>query len=159
MKRLTYGSLSFLLACTFSIAVFALPAGPDQPRMQAVKADLDNALESLRKASADKGGHREKAIDLTSQAITAVNNGIEYDRTHYTPRGRNASELGELSFLPASTLADQPNIVNARTFLQDALGNLNKASADKGGFREQAQTLVRNAIVEVNLGIEYDRNN
>lgn len=160
MKNLAYGSLVLLLACSLSVAVFALPAaGPDQPRMHAAKADLENALKSLRKATADKGGHREKAIDLASQAITAVNDGIEYDRTHYTPKGRNNSDSGEESFRPVSIMTDQPNMVDARTFLQNALVNLNKASTDKGGYRERAQTLVRNAIAEVNLGIEYDRNN
>ena len=49
--------------------------------------------------------------------------------------------------------------MNARTHLQNALGNLNAASADKGGFREQAIDLVRQAISEVNAGIEYDRRN
>lgn len=159
MKRMAYGSLALLLACSLSIAVFALPASPDQPRMQAAKVDLEKALNSLRKATADKGGHREKAIDLTSQAITAVNDGIEYDRTHYTPKGRHNSDFGDVGLLPASTFVDQPNMVNARTHLQNALGNLNRASADKGGYRGRAQTLVRNAIAEVNLGIAYDRNN
>jgi hypothetical protein len=57
----------------------------DQPRMQAAKVDLENAMKSLNKASADKGGHREKAMNRISKAITAVNQGIEYDRTHFTP--------------------------------------------------------------------------
>lgn len=92
-------------------------------------------------------------------AITAVNDGIEYDRTHYTPNGRNSSDFGEESFRLASTLTDQPNMVNARTYLQNALGNLNRASADKGGYRERAQAKIRNGIAEVNLAIEYDRNN
>ena len=62
-----------------------------------------------------------------------------------------------VAVLPASTTFDQPNMVNAREHLQNAIGNLNRATADKGGFREQALGYVRHAIEEVNAGIEYDR--
>jgi hypothetical protein len=48
-------------------------------------------------------------------------------------------------------------MMNARRFLQNALGNLNVASADKGGYREQAINLTRQAISEVDAGIAYDR--
>ena len=130
----------------------------DQPRMQAAKANLENAQNSLRKATADKGGHRQLAMDLVARAITAVNNGIEYDRTHYTPgRRRHDSDFDADSFLATATPVDQPNMVNARAHLQTALGNLNAASVDKGGYREQALGYVRQAISEVNAGIEYDR--
>lgn len=36
--------------------------------MQAAKSDLDNAMKSLRNASADKGGHCERAIGLVREA-------------------------------------------------------------------------------------------
>lgn len=159
MKKIIYGSLAILFAVSLSAVAFAMTSSPDQPRMHAAKADLENALKSLGKATDDKGGHKAKAIDLTSQAITAVNDGIEYDRTHFTPRGRNSSDFRDNNFSSVTALTDQPNMVNARTFLQNALANLDRASADKGGYRERAQTLVRSAIAEVNLGIEYDRNN
>jgi hypothetical protein len=126
--------------------------------MHAAKEDLEKAMKSLRKATADKGGHREKAMDLASRAIGAVDRGIEFDRTHFTPgRRRRNTDFDENILLAASTMPDQPNMENARTHLQNALGNLNAASADKGGFREQAIDLVRQAISEVNAGIEYDR--
>jgi len=54
---------------------------------------------------------------------------------------------------------DQPNMEKARSYLQSALSNLNRASADKGGYREQAMRQVRDAIDAVNDGIEYDRKN
>lgn len=136
-------------------ASFALSVRADQPRMQEARSNLDNALKSLKRASADKGGHRERAMDLTSQAITAVNKGIEYDRTHITPRTN--SDLNEGSLPAVSALPDQPNMVTARTYLTSAIGNLNRASADKGGYREEALRLVRAAIAEVDAGIEYDR--
>lgn len=150
--------LVMLVTAVISVS-FVLPVRADQPQMQAAKSNLENAMKSLRRASADKGGHRERAMDLVSKAITAVNNGIEYDRTHFTPgRGRrHESDFDENSLLPASTVPDQPHMVAARNSLNDALGNLNRASADKGGFREQAMGYVRQAISEVDAGIEYDR--
>lgn len=136
---------------------FVLPVQADQPQMQAARGNLENAMKSLRRATADKGGHRERAMNLISKAINAVNNGIEYDRTHFTPRRRPDSAFDENSLLPVSTMPDQPNMEAARSSLNNALGNLNRASADKGGFREQAMGFTREAISEVNAGIEYDR--
>lgn len=146
-----------VILMTASLALsFALPVQADQPNMQAAKVDLNNALKSLRKATADKGGHRERAIGLVSQAITAVNKGIEYDRTHNAP-GRRNSNFDDHSLRPVSIMPDQPNMMAARSFLNEALASLNRASSDKGGYREQARDFVRQAISEVNAGIEYDR--
>jgi hypothetical protein len=151
--------LVIFLTAVISVS-FVLPVNADQPRMHAAKDDLEKAMKSLKKATADKGGHRERAMDLVSRAITAVNRGIDYDRSHFTPgRRRRNTDFDENILLSASVMPDQPNMVNARTSLQNALGNLNAASADKGGFREQAIDLVRQAISEVNAGIEYDRRN
>lgn len=50
-----------------------------QPRMRDALAHLNNALDSLQKASSDKGGHRVKAIDLTKQAIDQVKEGMKFD--------------------------------------------------------------------------------
>lgn len=129
----------------------------DQPRMFAAKEDLENAMKYLKKATADKGGHREAAMSIVSQAISSVNKGIEYDRNNYTPGRRRNSDFGENDFIPVLAFGDQPNMEKARSYLNSAISNLNKASADKGGYREQALRLVRDAISEVNAGIEYDR--
>jgi len=45
--------------------------------MEAALRSLREARASLEKASADKAGHRVKAIDLVSQAIEQVRLGIE----------------------------------------------------------------------------------
>ncbi len=147
-----------VLAAVVLVASFASPiSAVDQPLMQAAKVDLQNAQNALRKATADKGGHRQRALELVGQAMGAVNNGIEYDRSHFTPRRRRNSTFDEESFLPTATPVDQPHMMNARGFLQNALADLNRATADKGGYREQAMSLTRQAIDEVNAGIEYDR--
>jgi len=130
----------------------------DQPMMTAARNDLNKAEKSLRKATADKGGHRERAMNLIAQAINEVNRGIEYDRKHITPgkRGRRNSDFEENNFAAA---ADQPNMKAAKNHLQDAINHLQRASADKGGHREKAMDLVRDAIAEVNKGIAFDRSN
>ena len=153
-------NLFALLAAAAIVASAAAPVSADQPKMQAAKVDLQKAQNSLRRATADKGGHRERALDLVAKAITAVDNGIDYDRTHFTPpRRRHDSDFDKDNFLPATPTPplDQPNMMNARAFLQNAIGNLERASEDKGGYRQQALGFARQALEEVNAGIDYDR--
>jgi hypothetical protein len=57
-------------------------ATADQPHMQAALEHLRQARVSLNKATPDKGGHREKAIQLVNDAIAQVEAGIAYDRHH-----------------------------------------------------------------------------
>ena len=54
----------------------------DQPHMRAALAALTLADRELRDATADKGGHRAKAVQLVKDAIVLVERGIEYDRHH-----------------------------------------------------------------------------
>lgn len=56
--------------------VFVGPALPDQPHMRAALSNLESARRNLEQATADKGGHRAKAIDLVNKAINEVNKGI-----------------------------------------------------------------------------------
>lgn len=54
----------------------ALLAGaPDQPHMTAALAALESAKNNLERASADKGGHRARALDLVRDAISEVKKG------------------------------------------------------------------------------------
>jgi hypothetical protein len=55
-------------------------AKPDQPHMQNALSALENAKDSLNKATADKGGHRAKALDYVKDAIDEVKKGIEAGR-------------------------------------------------------------------------------
>jgi hypothetical protein len=56
----------------------------------------------------------------------------------------------------APTLARQPRMENALAALQTAKAELQKASKDKGGHRENAIRLINEAISEVQKGIRYD---
>ena len=53
-----------------------------QPHMKSALSSLEAALGQLQKASADKGGHRVKAIELTQGAIEQVKQGIAFDNKH-----------------------------------------------------------------------------
>lgn len=65
------------LSLTCSISAFA-----NQPNMEAALAALEQAKASLQKATADKGGHRVKAIKAVDEAIVQVKAGIAYDKKH-----------------------------------------------------------------------------
>ena len=49
----------------------------------------------------------------------------------------------------------QPHMINARADLKTALGELQAATTDKGGHRNNAINYVKDAINEVNAGISY----
>jgi hypothetical protein len=53
-----------------------------QPNMTAAIQNLREAQMNLEKASQNKGGHRERALQLVQQAIAEVEAGIQYANTH-----------------------------------------------------------------------------
>jgi|HubBroStandDraft_4_1064222.scaffolds.fasta_scaffold180692_3 hypothetical protein len=72
LKILAVSSVLAISACT------GYTVGMDQPHMQNALADLRNANSELAVAAADKGGHREAAMNLVNQAIVQVEQGIAY---------------------------------------------------------------------------------
>jgi len=74
---------SFALAAALAAATLVpnVTAEP-QPKMRAALDSLRDARRSLEQATADKGGHRVKAIQLTQQAIEQVEAGIKFDNHH-----------------------------------------------------------------------------
>ena len=124
------------------VAAAVYAASPDQPRMQAARADLQAARAQLRNATTDKGGHRASALEQVDAALEQVNAGIRFDRNHDDE----------------SALPDQPRMQAALDKLQSARSNLEAATDDKGGHRVKALAHVNKAIDEVKKGIEYDRN-
>lgn len=122
-------------------------AAPDQPFMQAARADLQTAKRELQRATPDKGGHRVKALTLVNQAIAQVNQGIAFDRRHNHARALNVETLFAAS-------PDQPHMRAALAALESAKNNLERATSDKGGHRANALDLVKDAISEVKKGID-----
>ena len=53
-----------------------------QGNMERALASLHGALESLRESTANKGGHRAKAMDLVRQAIAETQAGVEFADEH-----------------------------------------------------------------------------
>ena len=136
MKYKTLFAVALLLgAATVAAAV------PDQPFMQAARADLQTAKRELQRATANKGGHRAKAISLTNQAIAQVNQGIDYDRRH--------NHAVRFAGAP-----DQPHMTAALAALESARNNLERATSDKGGHRGKALGFVKAAIDQVKKGID-----
>ncbi len=69
-----------IIAVVLCVATFVLPAKADQPFMQSALNDLKAAHSYLKKATADKGGYRQQALDLVRDALSETQKGIEYDR-------------------------------------------------------------------------------
>ena len=79
MKNRTILS-SLFLAAVFVIGVMAGHLHAAQPHMQSALKHLRSARHELEAATADKGGHREKAIGIVGRAIGETEAGIEYGR-------------------------------------------------------------------------------
>ena len=137
--KLKLAGLSLLVLTMFATAV-----AQDQPNMVAARADLNIAKRELMVAEHNKGGHRVKAMEYINSAIVQINKGIAYARRH------NHAE----TFTPAP---DQPHMEAALGFLRSARSDLERATADKGGYRGNALRLVDQAIDEVKAGIEAGR--
>lgn len=70
-------------AASIGLAVSASsPAEAYQGNMERALSSLYDSLASLREASSNKGGHREKAMQLIQQAISEVQQGIEFADEH-----------------------------------------------------------------------------
>lgn len=143
-------------AIVMCVSILPISARADQPFMQAALGDLEKAYNALKRATADKGGYRQRALDYTGNAIKLVRDGIDYDRRNPNNRRRNDIDLTTIDMI---RVFDQPNMQEAKTHLQAAINNLQKASPDKGGYRTKALGEARQALNETQRGIEYDRKN
>ncbi len=73
--------LQIAAAGTGAAALLATSAGGAlayQGNMERALADLQTALQSLREATPDKGGHKATAIHLIEQAMGEVQAGIDF---------------------------------------------------------------------------------
>lgn len=64
------------------VAASAATAEAYQGNMERALSSLYDALGSLREASSNKGGHRVQAMNLIQQAISEVQQGIEFADDH-----------------------------------------------------------------------------
>jgi hypothetical protein len=54
-----------------------------QGNMERALAELQTALQSLREATPDKGGHKARAVNLIEQAMGEVQAGIDFAAKHF----------------------------------------------------------------------------
>lgn len=64
----------------FLLGVMTSQVMADQPHMQNAKENLRMAREELRMAESNKGGHKERAVELIDEAMDQVQQGIDYAR-------------------------------------------------------------------------------
>jgi hypothetical protein len=70
---------AFSVAITLgSVAGYRALADEPQLHMHAAMHHLEEAKKELDQAAHDKGGHRDKAVDLTQRAMEEVKAGIEF---------------------------------------------------------------------------------
>jgi hypothetical protein len=81
-SRRELGLLATGVLVASGLIASAKPALARQDAMLRAKGDLTDALETLRRADDNKGGHRVTAIKLIEDAITEVNAGMEFAATH-----------------------------------------------------------------------------
>ncbi|MDE1995964.1 MAG: hypothetical protein KGI75_25930 [Rhizobiaceae bacterium] len=70
------------LAIAPAAVLTATAAHAEQGNMDAAMRDLGNAAQALRRATPNKGGHRERALQLVEQAMNEVQAGIDYAARH-----------------------------------------------------------------------------
>jgi hypothetical protein len=82
ISKLRLAVAGVVTAASFSL-VGAGVAQAFQPHMVSARDHLNAALNELQAAEADKGGHRQIAIDRTREALDQTNQGIAwFDSVH-----------------------------------------------------------------------------
>jgi hypothetical protein len=56
--------------------------GQKEPHMSAAYGHLEQAKSELERAKPNKGGHRERALQLVDQAMQQIREGEKYDLSH-----------------------------------------------------------------------------
>jgi hypothetical protein len=83
---MTFGKTTYALVFTALTAtaggMYAGYSMADQPRMHSALDHLQAAENDLQAADNDKGGHRQRALELTRKAIAQVREGMRHDRRY-----------------------------------------------------------------------------
>jgi hypothetical protein len=77
-RRDAFASAAALTLGVATVVAATSEADADQPNMRNALASLEDARRYLQNAAQNKGGHRARALDLTSQAIGEVRAGIRF---------------------------------------------------------------------------------
>jgi hypothetical protein len=130
----------FVFQCGGAAPPAAPQAGP--PSTSAALAELATARQYLDLATPDRGGHREQALHLVDRAVWEIDQTVD------------AASMGQLE--PPKFDPGKPSYLEtARTHLQTALDDLQRARPDNQGHRERAMEACGNAIHEIDKGISH----
>lgn len=80
--RRQFVALTATAVAATALAGAATPAAAEQGNMEAALAALNAALDSLHRATSNKGGHKARAAELVLQAIREVEAGIAFADEH-----------------------------------------------------------------------------
>ncbi|MDB6146609.1 MAG: hypothetical protein JWO45_273 [Spartobacteria bacterium] len=76
-------TLKTVLVSTVAVVALSMNSmGAGQPKMQIALHHLQEARTTLMQAEKNKGGHRERALDLVNKAINQVEEGMKFAHTH-----------------------------------------------------------------------------
>ena len=81
-RRNVIRGAGLMLAAGSASSLISGLAHAEQGNMEAALRQLQNALDSLHRATANKGGHKERAAQLVEQAMGEVQAGIDYAAAH-----------------------------------------------------------------------------
>lgn len=81
-RRNMIATAGIAFAAGSAVMLASSPAMADQGNMEAALRQLQNALDSLHRATPNKGGHKERAAELVEQAMAEVEAGIDYAAEH-----------------------------------------------------------------------------
>ena len=87
-RRNLLAGMGVALAAGPAATLAASPAIANQGNMDAAMRALENALAALRRATPNKGGHKERAVGLIEQAMTSSSTSSAPARCS-TARGKN----------------------------------------------------------------------
>jgi hypothetical protein len=124
--------------------------------MHAAVNSLNRAGAELQAASPNKGGHRDRGLQMIQAAIAEVNAGIEYANRHPTelgppqPPARNEPVPQQVA-----GAEKQQHMAQTIVWLREARRQLAEAAVDKGGHRVKALEIIDQAMREVYEGIQF----
>ena len=82
MRLRSFAAALLLATVAAGAGLFAGYSVASQPQMQSALGHLEAAEKDLRQATHDKGGHRDRALELVMQAQKQVRQGMKYDRNN-----------------------------------------------------------------------------
>jgi hypothetical protein len=162
-------SLLFTSACVATATTMPPPPPPGpgpgpapmaadngQPKMQAALSALQQAQSEAQAAEANKGGHRERALEQIQIAIDAVNQGIQWAAQHASETG---IDDGPAEAEPVDEEVKggqgQPHMANAIVALREARRQLKEARHDKGGLRRKGLHAINEALKQLREGMHF----